>query len=68
MLLTFVVMCNTLGALMVARHDSIRANQIWFVTNPILVGHNFLIGQYEQAVMFTVYWILCVLGLTRWKK
>jgi len=60
-----VVFGNIMGALMVAKHDSMKANQIWFVTNPILIGYNIYLGAIEQAVMFLIYWILCILGIKR---
>jgi hypothetical protein len=63
MLMWLVIIGNILGALMVAMHKSMLANKIWFITNPILIAYNTYIGSMEQAVMFSVYWILCILGI-----
>jgi hypothetical protein len=60
-----VIFVNFLGALMVAAHESMWANKIWFVSNPILIGYNFYIGSYEQMTMFILYWVVCILGITR---
>ena len=63
MLMWIVITGNIIGALMVAMHKSMLANKIWFITNPILIFYNVFLGSMEQAVMFSIYWILCILGI-----
>jgi len=65
MLMWIVVIANISGAVMVAAHEPMLANKIWCITNPILIGYNFYLGAYEQMFMFAIYWILCLLGITR---
>ena len=40
----------------------------WMVTNAYWVWYNYGAGEYEQAIIFVVLELLCVLGLWRWRK
>lgn len=57
---TFV---GLVGAAYVSSGDSLMANIIWAMSNPVLVVYNFKKKEYEQAFMFTVFFILAVRGV-----
>lgn len=52
-----------LGALYVASNRALAANIIWSISNPALIAHNILIGQFEQAIMFTVFSMVSLYGI-----
>lgn len=52
-----------LGALYVASNRALAANIIWSVSNPALIAHNILIGQFEQAIMFTAFSMVSIYGI-----
>lgn len=41
---------------------------IWLFTNSFWFTYDFAIGQYAQALLFAVYFILAVIGLVKWRK
>lgn len=41
---------------------------IWIPTNLFWVIYNIAIGQYQQAIIYTVNTITSVIGLYNWKK
>ena len=58
--------CTTasiLGAVCVSVGASGAANAVWSISNIGLVWHNHRTGERAQAAMFTVFWILAVLGV-----
>ena len=40
----------------------------WLVSNAWWFQHNLVIGEYAQAVLFFVFWILSVYGIYCWKR
>lgn len=40
----------------------------WLVSNAWWCGHNLIIGEYHQAVLFGVFGILSVYGIYNWKR
>jgi hypothetical protein len=57
------VIVNILIARRIARHEVRYANEVWVLTNTILVVHNFRIGEYEQMIMFTIFWYYSLKGV-----
>lgn len=51
------------GAVLVALGKPLSANLVWVVSNPLLIYHNFKIGQLSQSRMFVVFTIISVLGI-----
>lgn len=41
---------------------------VWMATNAVFMVHNFLIGEYSQAVLFTCYLGITVYGWMQWTK
>jgi hypothetical protein len=56
---------SILGAACVSLGAHGAANAIWSISNIGLVWHNYRTGEISQAAMFTVFWILAVLGVVR---
>jgi hypothetical protein len=52
-----------LGAYYVSSGDSMMANIVWAISNPILIAYNLYKKEYEQAFMFTVFWVLSIRGV-----
>ena len=40
-----------IGALAVAQNKALFANTVWSISNPLLMGYNFINGEYEQSIM-----------------
>lgn len=40
----------------------------WLVSNAWWCVHNIAIGEYAQAVLFFVFWVLSVYGIHNWKR
>lgn len=56
---------SILGAACVSVGASGTANAVWSISNIGLVWHNYRTGEISQAAMFTVFWILAVLGVLK---
>ena len=41
---------------------------LWIVTNLFWVVYNFTIQQYQQAIIYIVNTIICVIGIVKWKS
>lgn len=52
-----------LGALYVASNRALAANTLWSISNPILILHNILSNQFEQAIMFIVFSVVAFYGI-----
>lgn len=52
-----------LGALCVMLNNAYAASGLWCISNPILAHHNFSIGEVEQARLFTVFFLMALLGI-----
>jgi len=52
-----------LGALYVASNRALAANILWSLSNPMLILHNILNGQPEQAAMFVVFSVVSLYGI-----
>lgn len=55
------------GAYLNSKKD-IKGFYLWTVTNLYLLSWNFLIGEYFQSVLFSVYLLITVNGIRNWKK
>jgi len=40
----------------------------WLISNAWWFWHNLVIGEYAQAVLFFVFWVLSVYGICNWKR
>lgn len=40
----------------------------WLVTNAYFAYRNFSIGEFPQAALSVVYFVLCIYGIRSWKK
>lgn len=52
-----------IGALAVAKNKALFANVVWSISNPLLVGYNYLNGEQEQAIMFGVFTLVAWYGV-----
>jgi len=41
---------------------------LWLISNGWWFQHNLVIGEYHQAVLFGVFWLLSVYGIYSWKR
>lgn len=41
---------------------------LWIVTNLFWVVYNITIQQYQQAIIYSVNTIICVIGIVNWRK
>lgn len=60
-----VVLTNILGVKWVAENTQLsakRANQLWSITNPLIIFYNIYHQTYPLAFMFTIYWIYAIAG------
>ena len=40
----------------------------WLISNAYWCGHNYLIREHAQAVLFAAFWFLSLYGMYRWKR
>lgn len=57
------VVMGILGAGLVAAGEPLLANIIWLIGNPLLMYHNYKNDEAEQSVMFTIYFIIAIIGV-----
>lgn len=55
------------GTVLNIRQDR-RCFYLWSVTNSGFAAVNFFIGQYAQALLFAIYFVLSLLGLRQWRR
>lgn len=41
---------------------------VWMVTNTFWCVYNFIAGQHAQAILYVFNFVMCVVGLRKWKK
>jgi nicotinamide riboside transporter PnuC len=41
---------------------------IWMITNAVFVGYNICLHSFQQAALFSVYFVLAVFGWFSWGK
>jgi Nicotinamide mononucleotide transporter. len=41
---------------------------IWLFTNGFWCAYDAYIGQYPQAILFGIYFILAIVGLVKWRR
>lgn len=41
---------------------------IWIITNIVFASNNFYIGQWQQGILFSAYFVLAVQGFFNFKK
>lgn len=51
------------GALCVGFERPLLANKIWLFSNPLLMVHNYKVGEYEQSLMFLIYCVIAIFGI-----
>jgi hypothetical protein len=56
---------SVLGAVCVTAGHAGGANAVWSISNIGLIWHNVRKGEFYQALMFGVFWILAVIGVVR---
>jgi len=54
------------GVLLNIEHDR-RCFIIWFFTNAIFAIRTFILGAYDMALLFSIYWVLAIVGIYKWK-
>ena len=57
-----------IGALAVAQNKALFANTVWSISNPLLMGYNFINGEYEQIIMFAIFAIVAWYGVYNLKR
>lgn len=40
---------------------------VWMVTNAFWCVYNFIAGQYAQALLYMFNFVMCVVGIAKWK-
>lgn len=55
------------GVVLNIEQDS-RCFLIWMFTNAAFAIRTFMLGAYEMTVLFTIYFILAIAGVYRWKQ
>ena len=65
MLIIIATLLSVFGAVCVALGRADHANITWSIANPLLVYHNFMIGENWQFVMFLVFTALAFFGVFR---
>lgn len=63
-LITAITLVGTVGN----SFQKVWCFYIWIPTNLFWVIYNIVIGQYQQAILYTVNTITSVMGLYNWKK
>lgn len=58
-----VILPSLAGALFVAAGDVHTANIIWSAANPLLILHNYKAGDYSQAFLFFIFWLIALSGI-----
>lgn len=53
---------GVVGAVFVALGNPLNANIVWVISNPLLIYHNYRIGQLYQSRMFFVFTIISLFG------
>ena len=64
------ILCGVLGATAVAFERPFYANVLWLVGNPLLIIHNYGIGETGQSAMFAYYIVTALFGVAyhKYKK
>jgi len=60
---TVGVMCGMIGATFVAFEKPFLANIVWLIGNPLLIMHNYGIGENGQSIMFGYYIATALVGV-----
>lgn len=55
------------GVVLNIEQDS-RCFLIWAFTNAAFAIRTYLLGAYEMTVLFTIYFILAIVGIIRWNQ
>ncbi|MHC4397793.1 MAG: nicotinamide mononucleotide transporter [Planctomycetota bacterium] len=40
----------------------------WLISNAWWCWHNYKIGEYEQGILFGIFWLLSLYGIYSWKR
>ena len=64
--MSLITLFSVIGALSVALQHAGPANLLWSISNPILVYHNYSIGEVDQAAMFSVFAVMAVYGAVKY--
>lgn len=54
------------GVILNIEHDQ-RCFFIWFATNAAFAIRTYMLGAYEMTLLFTIYWVLAIVGIYRWR-
>ena len=65
MLIMIATAFSVCGAIAVAFNRAYIANVVWLISNPLLIYHNYTLGEFEQAAMFTVFALIAIFGTIR---
>ena len=60
---TIGIICGMLGATAVAFERPFYANVLWLIGNPLLIIHNYGIGETGQSAMFAYYIFTALFGV-----
>lgn len=66
--MSLITLFSVIGALSVALQHAGPANLLWSISNPVLVWHNFRIGELSQAAMFSVFAVMAVYGAVQYVR
>lgn len=62
-----VTLLALVGVIINIKHDP-RCFIIWAVTNAAFAVRTFTLGAYEMTFLFSIYWVLAIIGLYAWRK
>lgn len=62
-MILIATLVSIVGAILVSRGNAIAANSIWAVSNVFIIWHNYIIGEYEMAMLFVVYECVALYGV-----
>lgn len=68
MIITYIVTAASIIGTIANVYQKRWCFVIWILTNCFWCVYDALIGQYAQAALFAVYFILAVAGLVKWGK
>lgn len=66
-ILLVATVCALIGAYYVSKADR-KGFAIWVFTNIIFATNNFMIGQWQQGILFTCYFALAINGFLNLTK
>jgi nicotinamide riboside transporter PnuC len=67
-MLTWILAALSLVGVVLNIHKRRECFYIWAMTNAAWAIYNFWIGVPAQGTLFSVYWVLAIWGIVKWKN